>query len=164
MISLRAVSIARSMTRSALCSSACTQQYIIKSPSQQKRGFSLNSINMVDPRRVVSFDDISKYTQQSDKVIIDVRNPDEVASTGKIPSSINIPLGNVEPALKSMSDEQFRQHYQRNKPQPSSELIFYCKSGRRACQALDKALQLGYSNSKTYVGSWDEWSSKSGQK
>lgn len=70
-----------------------------KAQSQQNQAFSLNSINMVDPRRVVSFNDISKYTQQTDKVIIDVRNPDEVASTGKIPSSINIPCKNYLPIL-----------------------------------------------------------------
>lgn len=47
--------------------------------------------NMVDPKRVVSYEDMLKVIHQPEKVIIDVRNPEEVKSTGKIPSSINIP-------------------------------------------------------------------------
>lgn len=47
--------------------------------------------NMVDPKRVLSYEDMLKVIHQPQKVIIDVRNPDEVNTTGKIPSSINIP-------------------------------------------------------------------------
>lgn len=46
---------------------------------------------MVDPKRVVSYEDMLKVIHHPEKVIIDVRNPDEVNVTGKIPSSINIP-------------------------------------------------------------------------
>lgn len=46
---------------------------------------------MVDPKKVVSYEDMLKVIHQPEKVIIDVRNPEEVKSTGKIPSSINIP-------------------------------------------------------------------------
>ncbi|XP_073942740.1 rhodanese domain-containing protein CG4456-like isoform X2 [Choristoneura fumiferana] len=115
---------------------------------------------MVDPRKVVNFDDVMKGIEHPDKVIIDVRNPDEVSATGKIPSSINIPLGNVESVLNSMSETDFERQYQRRKPRHSNELIFYCRSGRRSTEALDKALKLGYTNSKTYIGSWEEWSSR----
>lgn len=50
-----------------------------------------NQENMVDPKRVMSYEDMLKVIHQPEKVIIDVRNPDEVKTTGKIPSSINIP-------------------------------------------------------------------------
>lgn len=46
---------------------------------------------MSDPKRVVSFEDMLEVIHEPKKVIIDVREPDEVASTGMIPSSINIP-------------------------------------------------------------------------
>lgn len=46
---------------------------------------------MVDPQKVVNYDDVVKSIKHPNKVIIDVRNPDEVSATGKIPSSINIP-------------------------------------------------------------------------
>ncbi|KAM3960962.1 rhodanese domain-containing protein CG4456 isoform 1-T3 [Aphomia sociella] len=115
---------------------------------------------MVDPKRVVSYEDMLKVIHQPEKVIIDVRNPDEVNNTGRIPSSINIPLSTVQDALTSMSNEEFKRQYQRSKPSSSDELIFYCQSGRRSSEALDKALKLGYSNSKTYLGSWNDWSSR----
>lgn len=113
---------------------------------------------MVDPRRVVSYEDVLKVIHQPEKVLIDVRNPDEVNTTGKIPSSINIPLNSVQEVLVSMSNEEFKKQYQRNKPSSTDELIFYCHSGRRSTEALDIALKLGYSKSKTYLGSWNEWS------
>ncbi|XP_013164491.1 PREDICTED: thiosulfate sulfurtransferase/rhodanese-like domain-containing protein 3 isoform X2 [Papilio xuthus] len=115
---------------------------------------------MVDPKRVVSYEDMLKVIQQPEKVIIDVRNIDEIKATGKIPSSINIPLGEVQNVLTSMSDDEFKKNFQRSKPTSSDELIFYCQSGRRSSEALDKALKLGYSNSKTYLGSWNDWSSR----
>ncbi|CAK1545932.1 unnamed protein product [Leptosia nina] len=120
----------------------------------------LSGSNMVDPVRVVSYEDMLKVIHEPEKVIIDVRNPDEIESTGKIPSSINIPLGSVQDTLASMSDEEFQKQYQRAKPSPSDELIFYCRSGRRSTEALDKALKLGYNKSKSYLGSWEDWSSK----
>lgn len=46
---------------------------------------------MVDPKRVLSYEDMLKIIHQPEKVIIDVRNPEEIKSSGKIPSSINIP-------------------------------------------------------------------------
>lgn len=56
------------------------------------RTFASNKNNtMVDPKRVLSYDDMLKVIEQPEKVIIDVRNPDEINTTGKIPSSINIP-------------------------------------------------------------------------
>ncbi|XP_026321916.1 thiosulfate sulfurtransferase/rhodanese-like domain-containing protein 3 isoform X2 [Hyposmocoma kahamanoa] len=115
---------------------------------------------MVDPNRVVSYEDMLKVINEPQKVIIDVRNPDEINRTGKIPSSINIPLGNVDQVLQSMSDEEFRKNFQRHKPSSEDELIFYCQSGRRSSEALDLALKLGFRKSKTYLGSWNEWSTK----
>ncbi|XP_022825273.1 putative thiosulfate sulfurtransferase, mitochondrial isoform X2 [Spodoptera litura] len=116
---------------------------------------------MVDPKRVVSYDDMLKIIYQPEKMIIDVREPEEIQSTGQIPSSINIPLKSVHEALDCMSEEDFRCQYCREKPALSDELIFYCKTGRRSTIALNQALKLGYVNSKNYLGSWTEWSQKS---
>ncbi|KAJ8727394.1 hypothetical protein PYW07_001513 [Mythimna separata] len=119
-----------------------------------------NPNNMEDPKRVLSYEDMLRAIKEPQKVIIDVREPDEVASTGKIPSSINIPLDTIEGTLESMSQEDFRCRFQREKPSTNDELVFYCKSGRRASLAMEKALKLGYKNSKNYLGSWSEWESK----
>ncbi|XP_013200326.2 uncharacterized protein LOC106142922 isoform X1 [Amyelois transitella] len=115
---------------------------------------------MVDPKHVLSYEDMLKVINRPEKLIIDVRNPDEVNNTGKIPSSINIPLSSMQDVLTTMSNDEFQRQYKRRKPSASDELIFYCQSGRRSSEALDKALKLGYTKSKTYLGSWNDWSSK----
>lgn len=51
----------------------------------------------------------------------------------------------MQNVLTSMSEEEFQKNFQRRKPTSSDELIFYCQSGRRSTEALDKALKLGYS-------------------
>ncbi|CAK1545931.1 unnamed protein product [Leptosia nina] len=112
---------------------------------------------MTDPAKVVKYSDMLRIIHEPEKVIVDVRNPEELKETGKIPSSMNIPLGNLRDAL-SMSEADFKKQYLREKPTQSTDIIFYCKSGVRASNARDQALELGYSKSKTYIGSWTDWS------
>lgn len=54
-------------------------------------------------------------------------------------------MSNVQNVLKTMSEEEFLKQFERPKPSSSDELIFYCQSGRRSTEALDKAIELGYS-------------------
>lgn len=56
-----------------------------------------------------------------------------------------ISVNTVHNVLSTMSEEEFKKQFQRPKPLSSDELIFYCQSGRRSTEALDKALKLGYS-------------------
>lgn len=56
---------------------------------------------MDDQKRDISYEDMLKVIHQPEKVIIDVRNPDEVNSTGKIPSSINIPCNLLLPIIQT---------------------------------------------------------------
>lgn len=53
-------------------------------------------------------------------------------------------VGHVDQVLQSMSDDEFKKNFQRHKPSSDDELIFYCQSGRRSCEALDLALKLGF--------------------
>ncbi|XP_058828563.1 uncharacterized protein LOC131688372 [Topomyia yanbarensis] len=87
------------------------------------------------------------------------RGADELAETGTIPTSIHIPLANVEQALK-LSEDEFKAKYGRGKPQPDTEIIFHCKLGGRAQKATDVAVDLGFKNARNYKGSWTEWAEK----
>lgn len=62
-----------------------------------------------------------------------------------------------------MTDEEFRQKYGFEKPGTSSSLALHCLRGKRALDASDKLLLLGYDNVKVYKGSFMEWKSQGKQ-
>lgn len=53
----------------------------------------------------MDFEGVKKIVQDRSALIIDVRNPDEVASMGAIPTAVNIPR--KYPAAQSMSPPTF---------------------------------------------------------
>nr|XP_026492857.1 putative thiosulfate sulfurtransferase, mitochondrial [Vanessa tameamea]XP_026492858.1 putative thiosulfate sulfurtransferase, mitochondrial [Vanessa tameamea] len=109
---------------------------------------------------IVDYDYVKKATTNENILLIDVREPDEIKELGKIPNSVNIPLGNVSTALGTMTEKEFQKLYQIKKPSEDAEIIFYCMSGKRSGMAQQNAFNLGYKNVKNYLGSWIEWSSK----
>ncbi|XP_028179460.1 rhodanese domain-containing protein CG4456-like [Ostrinia nubilalis] len=109
----------------------------------------------------VDFDYVKKATSDSSILIVDVREPDEVKEHGKIPSSINIPLGDVTSVLCTMPDKDFEQRYKRPKPSEDTQIIFYCMIGKRSGKAQHNAINAGYKNVKNYLGSWTDWATKS---
>ncbi|XP_050501324.1 rhodanese domain-containing protein CG4456-like isoform X1 [Diabrotica virgifera virgifera] len=110
--------------------------------------------------KIVNIDEVEKVANDNNVWIVDVREPDEVKSSGLIGKSINIPLGTVKDVLKDSSNEAFQNNYGRPKPEANSPLIFYCMKGGRAAKAAEMAESVGFKNAKYYQGSWTEWSSK----
>ncbi|KAG7299677.1 hypothetical protein JYU34_016674 [Plutella xylostella] len=106
---------------------------------------------------VVDYEYVKRATSDNSILIVDVREPSEVEELGKIPNSINIPLMTVSNALGTVSDEEFLKLYGRQKPSKDAEIIFYCRTGKRAAQAQQFAVDLGYTNTKNYRGSWRDW-------
>lgn len=119
----------------------------------QKKSFSTNStIGKVD------FNFIKKILGDADKLLIDVRSESEIKETGKIPGSINIPLEDVCKNLsQTTSETDFSSRFGRLKPSTSTQLIFTCRSGKRALQSAETALSIGYKNVWVYEGSWNDW-------
>uniref|UniRef100_A0A8D8D177 Heat shock protein 67B2 n=1 Tax=Culex pipiens TaxID=7175 RepID=A0A8D8D177_CULPI len=115
----------------------------------------------IDPKLVASYDEIVDLPNHPEKLLVDVRNPEELAATGVIPTSINIPLKTVADELK-LSPEAFQAKYGRKKPAESDPIIFSCRSGVRAGMAANEADKLGFKNVKNYVGSWLEYAEKNG--
>ncbi|KPJ02914.1 Uncharacterized protein C4H3.07c [Papilio xuthus] len=109
---------------------------------------------------IVDYEYVKNATTNKNILIVDVREPEEVKEHGKIPNSINIPLGNVTTALNSLSEKEFEQMYGQKKPSEDNEIIFYCMIGKRSGMAQQNALSVGYKNAKNYVGSWTDWTSK----
>ncbi len=77
-------------------------------------------------------------------LLIDVREDEELAEEGYIPGSIHIPLAEVAEKLPEVAPD----HY--------TELIFYCKSGKRSQKATEQAVDMGYQ--KVYnLGGISDW-------
>ncbi|MGH0184686.1 UNVERIFIED_CONTAM: hypothetical protein FKN15_064650 [Acipenser sinensis] len=75
--------------------------------------------------------------------LFDVRSLEEFQA-GRIPSSTNIPLGELDQALK-MESETFKKLFKVEKPEKQdSNIVFHCQSGRRSATALETAVNLGY--------------------
>lgn len=113
-------------------------------------------------------DDLSTYEEIKDlpnhkeKLLIDVREPQELIDTGVIPTSINIPrkfkvlilinsppsqflVNQVPEKLSSeFSKEEFAKLFKREKPHHDTPLIFSCKIGVRSGNASEFSRQLGY--------------------
>uniref|UniRef100_A0A1L8DUC5 Putative heat shock protein n=1 Tax=Nyssomyia neivai TaxID=330878 RepID=A0A1L8DUC5_9DIPT len=111
--------------------------------------------------KIATYEEVKQLCDHPEKLLIDVREPNELLETGSIPTSINIPLNSVEESLK-MSNEDFKAKYGRDKPSKEQEVIFHCRLGGRAGKAHDIAVALGFANAKNYKGSWAEWSEKEG--
>ncbi|XP_049298142.1 rhodanese domain-containing protein CG4456-like isoform X2 [Anopheles funestus] len=111
---------------------------------------------------IATYEEVLDLPNHPEKLLIDVRNPDELSETGKIPTSINIPLPQLEEGL-NLTNEAFKAKFGRDKPGPSTEVIFHCKMGGRAQKATDLASSLGFINARNYKGSWTEWAAKQGK-
>ncbi|KAJ6646954.1 putative thiosulfate sulfurtransferase, mitochondrial [Pseudolycoriella hygida] len=112
---------------------------------------------------VAYYDEIKDLPKHREKLLVDVREPSELQSTGRIPMSINVPLGDVQKAFSDdTTEEQFARLYNHTKPHLKDQIIVSCQSGRRSQIAAETLTNLGYKQIKNYKGSWLEWAEKNG--
>ncbi|KAK5443501.1 Thiosulfate sulfurtransferase rdl2, mitochondrial [Exophiala xenobiotica] len=97
------------------------------------------------------------------RILIDVREPSELQSTGKIPGSQNLPIKSAPDAF-FLGPEEFEERFGWQKPGPNDEVIFYCKAGVRSRAAAQLAGQAGFGGKiGEFPGSWVEWEGKGGE-
>lgn len=80
-------------------------------------------------------------------IIIDVRTRDEY-SAGHIDTALNLPHDELERRLGEIPGNK------------SSEIVVYCRSGKRALIAEKILVEKGYKNIKDLAGHWQGWSSQ----
>lgn len=117
-------------------------------------------------------------------ILIDVREPAELYTTGIIPGAVSIPLGS-QPDAYFLTADEFETRFGFPKPgivveeettgtkatageestALSSPIVFYCKAGVRAKAAAQLAMQAGYDPARigVYEGSWLDWMDKGGK-
>ena len=86
-------------------------------------------------------------------LFVDVRDPAEVAASGKVAGAVNIPRGGLEfkadpasPAYEKALD-------------PSKTVVTYCAAGGRAALAAAMLQELGYKNVR-HMGGFKDWAEK----
>lgn len=116
----------------------------------------------------VWIDDVKKASQDSDSMIVDVREsqrfdgimePIDVVA-GHIPNAHNFPfIDNLDEKGLFKSPEVLRNLYSELLDNyEKSKIIFHCGSGVTACHSLLALDYAGFDIPNLYVGSWSEWS------
>ncbi|KAK6525800.1 hypothetical protein TWF281_010844 [Arthrobotrys megalospora] len=116
----------------------------------------------VEPLKVVTFEEVKKLSDNPDpkRIIVDVREPNELNKSGVIPNSINIPF-TTAPDAWFLSPDSFEDRFGFQKPSEDTELVFSCKAGIRSNSAARIAKSAGYENVASYEGSWLDWARNS---
>ncbi|OGM49062.1 Rhodanese domain protein [Aspergillus bombycis] len=103
---------------------------------------------------------------QKNLILVDVREPAELSSTGIIPSAVSVPLAS-QPDAFFLTPEEFETRFGYPKPGAGEEgdIVFYCKAGVRAKAAAQLAVQAGYDAERigVYEGSWLDWADRGGR-
>lgn len=118
------------------------------------------------PSRLYTFEEIQDLSTSPDahRILIDVREPGELQSTGRIPGAQNLPISTAADGFFLPADE-FEERFGFPKPDGAKdEVIFYCKAGVRGRAAATLAQQSGFAAKVgEFPGSWLEWAEKGGQ-
>ncbi|KAI1113786.1 Rhodanese-like domain-containing protein [Nemania sp. NC0429] len=95
-------------------------------------------------------------------ILIDVREPEELASTGRIPGAANVPVTSAPDGFH-VSPDEFEDRFGFARPAAGDEVIFYCRAGVRSRAAAALARDAGWeARVGEYPGSWNEWVAKGG--
>ncbi|KAK7745263.1 Thiosulfate sulfurtransferase rdl2, mitochondrial [Diatrype stigma] len=104
----------------------------------------------------------SSPTAKPNVTIIDVREPGEIASTGRIPGAVNIPVTSAPEAFHADAAD-FEDRFGFARPPADAEVLFYCKAGVRSRAAAGLARDAGWVRVGEYPGSWADWVAKGGK-
>ncbi len=104
---------------------------------------------------VVSPQDAQKRVQENPStLVIDVREPDDIASTGAVPGSMNIPLGMLPLRADTELPESFREQKLQDRSTP---IITTCGGGGQASLAAKTLKDMGFTNVAIMDGGTRGW-------
>lgn len=102
----------------------------------------LTSIVAAENTQQISVDELV-VAKAPNTVILDVRTPAEFAE-GFVPGAINIPIADLPVMFGELSDKD-------------AQVVVYCRSGRRAQNAIEFLQSQGYTNLKHLEGDFPAW-------
>lgn len=86
-------------------------------------------------------------------VFVDVREPAEVAATGKVAGAVHIPQGLLDSRADPSSGDRDEAL------DPSRTVVTYCASGGRAALAAAKLKGMGYADVR-HMGGFKDWADR----
>ena len=104
----------------------------------------------------ISPDEAAKRRESAPATLmLDVREPTELGTTGKIPGSVHVPRGLLEPK----ADLEYPQREPRlaDRSQP---VVVYCASGARSAMAAVVLQEMGFTNVCSLAGGFAAWAEK----
>lgn len=92
-------------------------------------------------------------------VVLDVREENEIAYSGKIsPNTITFPLQKLMRLNAfALDEDDFEEEFGFEKPSPDETMVFTCAAGVRSVHAAQFASQAGYTQLVNYMGGANEW-------
>ncbi|HLF40600.1 MAG TPA: rhodanese-like domain-containing protein [Acidimicrobiia bacterium] len=99
----------------------------------------------------LSVEQMADEMGSGDVVVVDLREAEELAQTGKIPGALHIPRGTLE--LKA--DPTSPGH--RPELDPTKRVILHCAGGGRSALAVLTMKELGYHNVAHLEGGFGAW-------
>lgn len=116
-----------------------------------KRGFKemLAEANAVI--ETVSVQDLPYHLDDTDVVLVDVRETVELDREGAIPGAVHVPRG----LLEFQADPESPIH--NDALDPESRLILYCGTGGRSALAAKTLIDMGYSDVASLAGGYAAW-------
>ncbi len=99
----------------------------------------------------LSVEQVAAEVEGGNAVVVDLREPEELANSGKIPGSINVPRGMLEFRADPSSP------YHQDPLDPSRRVIVHCASGGRSALAAATLQDMGYDNVAHLDGGFTAW-------
>ncbi len=104
--------------------------------------------NTVVPR--ITYGAAKEMIETKGALVVDVREPAELAQSGKIPGAVNVPRG----MLESRADPESTSHdaaFDKQRP-----VLVYCASGGRSALAAKLLKEMGYAEVHD-IGGFKDW-------
>jgi rhodanese-related sulfurtransferase len=99
----------------------------------------------------LSVDDVAAELESGEAVLVDLREPEELEATGKIPGAINVPRGMLEFRADPTSP------YHQPPLDPSRRVIVHCAAGGRSALAAATLQEMGYDRAAHLEGGFTAW-------
>ncbi len=94
---------------------------------------------------------VERELQSGDAVLVDLREPAELAEHGRIPGSVHVPRGMLEFRADPTSS------YHQEPLDPSKRVILHCASGGRSALGAATLRAMGYSDVAHLDGGMTAW-------